>query len=104
MAKLFLREESYAIVGAGMAVYNYFKNGFLEAVYQDALEIELQKRNIPFISHPTLNVHYYEHILPHTYIPDLTAYDQIIIELKTLKTPISDKERAQLLNYLKISG
>ena len=42
------KEESYKIVGAAFKVYNTLGAGFLEAVYQEALEIEFQRRNIPY--------------------------------------------------------
>ncbi len=48
MPELILKEEVYLIVGAAMDVYYQLGRGFLEPVYQEALEIELRRRKIPF--------------------------------------------------------
>lgn len=54
MAGIIYKEESYKIIGAIYEVYNTLGAGFLESVYQEALEYELSQRGIPFMSHPEL--------------------------------------------------
>lgn len=103
MTDLLFRDEVYAIVGAAMGVYNQLGPGFLEAVYQEALEIELSERSIPFVSQKELRIVYKERPLKKTYIPDLTGYDKIIVELKAIDR-LTGKDMAQLLNYLKATG
>ncbi len=101
--ELVLKDEVYAIVGAAIEVHRELGTGFLEPVYQEALEIELQSRKIPFESQKRLVIHYKDHQLQKDYAADLVCYGQIIVELKALER-LSGKEEAQLLNYLKATG
>lgn len=100
MAELLYKEEVFLIVGAAMEVYNDLGPGFLEAVYQEALEIELALCNIPFRPQQELAIYYKNQKLRKVYVPDLCCFDKIIVELKALDrlTPI---EFAQIKNYLK---
>ena len=95
--------ESYAIRGAAMRVYNVLGSGFLEAVYQEALEIELEKRNIPYEKEKELEIYYDGIKLGKKYIADFVCYDKIILELKAVKE-LEDSHRSQIYNYLKATG
>ena len=99
----YLEHESYVLIGAFFEVYNNLGCGFLEEVYQESLEMELQERNIPFISQPNLLLNYKGKSLRQTYKPDLICFNQIIVELKAVSTIIKEHE-AQLHNYLKATG
>jgi GxxExxY protein len=103
MADLIYKDEIFKIVGAAMAVYNELGFGFLEAVYQEALEIELTARNIPFIAQQELRITYRGQPLQRYYMADIVAYDKIIVELKAI-SQLTTCEQAQLLNYLKATG
>lgn len=103
MDNLLFRNEVYAIVGAAIEVHRELGAGFLEAVYQEAMEIELAKRHIPFDRQKLLPISYKSIVLKKEYIADLVCYDQIIVELKTVPI-ISKIEEAQLLNYLKATN
>jgi GxxExxY protein len=103
MTELLYRDEVYAIVGAAMEVYNQLGPGFLETVYQEALEIELSARGIPFVSQKELRILYKGQPLKKTYISDLTCYEKIIMELKAIDR-LTGKDMAQLLNYFKATG
>ncbi len=96
-------EESYQIMGACFAVYNHLGSGFLEPVYQECLEIELAALNIPFVAQKELNLSYRGILLQRTYKADLVCFDKIIVELKSTSA-IIDEHRAQLINYLNITG
>ncbi len=94
------KKETYNIIGAMMEVHNVLGCGFLEAVYQEALAIEFELRNIPFEREKKLNV-YYKHIqLQKYYEADFYCYDSIVVEIKALSELTSTHE-ALLLNYLK---
>ena len=103
MAKLIFEKETYAIRGAVFAVYKEMGSGFLEAVYQECLEMELRSRGIPFVAQPELKLVYKGETIGQTYKPDLVCFENIILELKALKEA-GPEHRAQLLNYLKASG
>lgn len=96
---MILKDEVYKIIGAAMEVYNVLGSGFLEPVYQEALEIELTERGIPFASQPLIPIFYKDKQLTKEYYADLICFDQIIGELKAVAN-LSDDHQSQLLNYL----
>jgi GxxExxY protein len=97
---LIYKEESYAIIGAAMAVHNELGPGFLEAIYQEALEIEFQERNIPFTREKLLTVNYKGRTLEKKYNADFVCYNKIIVETKALNC-LDTSNQSQVLNYLK---
>jgi GxxExxY protein len=97
---LLFKDEVYAIVGAAMEVYNVLGPGFLEAVYQEALEIELGDRSIPFEAQKDLRIIYKTRQLKKLYTPDFLVFGKIVVEIKAIDGLTSPNE-AQLLNYLK---
>lgn len=103
MNGIILGDESYAIVGAAIEVHRELGPGFLEAVYQEAMEIELASRGIPFVAQTRIRVRYKERTLNRDYVADLVCYDQVIVEIKALSR-LSGKEEAQTINYLKATG
>jgi GxxExxY protein len=103
MKDLIYPEESYAIVGAAMEVYNSLGRGFLEAVYQEALALELSERDMPFEQQLGLSIYYKGRLLRKNYIADFVVYDKILLEVKSLKQ-LTSLEDAQMLNYLKATG
>ena len=86
-----------------MKVYNVLGSGFLEAVYQEALEIELDRRHIPYEREKELEICYDGIKLGKKYIEDFVCYGKIILELKAVKE-LDDSHRSQLYNYLKATG
>jgi GxxExxY protein len=103
LTELLLKDEVFAVVGAAMEVYWQLGAGFLEPVYQEALEIELRNRHVPYEAQKHLIILYKGQPLKKEYLADLVCYGQIIVELKALGG-LSGKEVAQLINYLKSTG
>ena len=103
MAELIFKDEVYAIVGAAMEVHRILGHGFLEPVYQEAMEIESKLRGLPFESQKVLQIHYKEHWLKKEYVADLVYFGKIIVELKALDA-LTTREEGQILNYLKATG
>jgi GxxExxY protein len=93
------KEESYKIVGAAFKVYNTLGHGFLEAVYQEALEIEFQKQGIPYEREKELIIQYDGVELKQTYKADFVCFGKIIVELKAVSA-LEDAHRSQVYNYL----
>ena len=100
---LLYRDEVYRIIGACVAVHKDKGNGFAEPVYQDAVEIELELSGIPFDPQRNYQIFYRGRPLKHTYTPDVLCFEKIIVELKAAKA-LTDEHRAQVLNYLKVTG
>jgi GxxExxY protein len=96
-------EECYKIYGCIYTVNKKLGPGFLEAVYQEALEIELKRENIPFVSQKELRVLYDGIPLKSKYIADIVCYEKIIIEIKAI-SKINNQHKAQLMNYLAATG
>jgi GxxExxY protein len=103
MAELLLKDEVYAIIGAAMEVYNNLGPGFGEAIYQDAIEIEVASRMIPNNPQQEIFVFYKGQKLKSFFKPDLICYEKVVVELKALDR-LTSLEESQLLNYLKATG
>ena len=103
MADLLYKDEVYAIVGAAMDVYNDLGPGFLENVYQEAMEIEVVARRIPSRAIQEIHIKYKGRPLKKFYIADLICYDKIIVEIKAMDK-LTLREEGQLVNYLKATG
>ena len=97
---LLYENESYAIRGAAMKVYEILGHGFVEPVYQEALEIEFRRRNIPYKREVEIEVYYDGVLLEKKFRADFVCYDSIIVELKAV-SELDEGNLLQLSNYLK---
>jgi GxxExxY protein len=96
-------DQSYAIIGAAMAVHTALGPGFHEVIYHQALTLEFGHRHIPARGEVRLPVYYNGRRLGASYRIDFLCFDSIVVELKALAS-VGRPEAAQLLNYLKVSG
>ena len=99
MSKILYPEESYQIMGACFNVYNEMGCGFLEAVYQECLEIEFEHLKLPFESQQEISLSYRQRDLTQKYKPDFICYEKIIVEIKAVSN-LLDEHKAQTINYL----
>src|SRR4051812_12252221 len=93
------QQQGYDLMGAAFEVYNEMGHGFFEEVYHESLEMELTSRAIPFVSKTMLPLFYKGTALKKSYQADIIVLDQIIVELKAVKTLVAEHD-AQLINYL----
>ncbi|MBO4620581.1 MAG: GxxExxY protein [Victivallales bacterium] len=102
-SEILFPEETYAVQGAIFEVYRHLGCGFLEAVYQESLELELQARHIPFVAQRELAVSYKGMQLKQKYVADIICYGKLLVELKATEKLLPAFE-SQVLNYLCISN
>jgi len=100
MSSIIYKPESYEIMGACFEVYKEKGCGFLEAVYQECLELEFDDRKISFKAKSSLSLTYKGRPLKSRYEPDFICYDKIVVELKAV-SGLNDEHRAQVQNYLR---
>jgi GxxExxY protein len=103
MNEFLFKDEVYTIVGAAIEAHRELGPGFLEAVYEEALHIELEARSVPHEFQKPLPIDYKGRTLSKQYVADLICYGGVIVEIKAISN-LTGREEAQLLNYLKASG
>lgn len=96
------KDQNYEIVGICMEVHRFLGSGLLEIVYKDALEIEFKNNNIPYQREKEFSIEYKGIILPHKFYADFIVYEDIILEVKSVRE-ISNDHLAQTLNYMKLA-
>jgi len=102
MAELLYKEQTFAVIGAAMEVHKILGSGFLEAVYQAALERELTLRKIPFEQKVKLPVTYKD-VTVGIYEADLVIDGKFIVEIKAL-SKLNASHQAQAMHYLAATG
>ena len=100
--QLILKEEVYAVVSCAIEVLNIQGHGLHEKIYENCLCVEFRLRGIPYTQQERHRVMYKGEIVGE-YVPDLVVQEQLIVDTKTIER-ITDHERGQMLNYLRITG
>jgi GxxExxY protein len=96
------KEETEEIIGCAFAVLNEIGHGFHEKPYENSLVVEFEYRGIDYVQQSRYPITYRGKKVAE-YIPDLIAYNKVIIDTKVVDR-ITDHEIGQMLNYLKITG
>ena len=96
---ILFKEESYKIIGACMKIHRSLGPGFLEGVYEEAMQKEFLEAGVPYKKQEKLSIFYEKQKLEKFYIADFICYDQIVLEIKAVKN-IPVAFYAQLNNYL----
>ena len=102
MALLF-ENGTHQIIGTCMQVHQKLGSGFLESVYQEALEKELQKNHIPFIRYQKLHILFDGKPLNKFFVADFVCYNSFILEIKAAGFIHPDNSK-QVINYLKATN
>lgn len=95
-------DEVYAVVGCAFEVLNQLGHGLNEKIYENALVVEFALRMISFEQQKRFPVMYKGECVG-SFIPDLITHAGIVVDTKTIDR-ITDHERGQVLNYLRITG
>jgi GxxExxY protein len=103
VSDILYKQESYQIIGACFAVYDEMGCGFLEAVYQECLELEFKRLKLPALPKAKLALQYRGDPLTQRYEVDFLCFDKIIVELKAADK-LAKEHHAQVINYLKVTG
>lgn len=93
---------SKQVISCAFEVSNQLGAGFLESVYENALCLELQNRDIAHERQKHIEVFYKGHQVG-SYVADLLVEGRLLVELKAL-TGFAGQHEAQLMNYLKATG
>lgn len=100
-ADFLFREETEAILGSAFAIHNALGHGFHEKPCENALVVELGHRGIACKQQERFPM-IYRDVKVGEFIPDLIAFDAVIVDTKTIRK-ITDVEIGQMLNYLRVT-
>ena len=100
-SKLLLKDETHQMLGCAFNVLNEIGHGLNEKLYENALVVEFKLRGISFEQQRRFPV-LYKTVQIGEFIPDLIAFASVIVDTKVIDR-ITDHERGQMMNYLRIT-
>jgi GxxExxY protein len=100
--EVLFRKEVYAIVGAALEVLRELGHGIHEKPYEKVLAVELRLRGLWFEQQTPFDI-VYKKVKVGRFTPDLVVLGKIIVDTKVIDR-ITDHERGQMLNYLRITS
>jgi len=99
--KLLLKDETEQVIGLSFAVLNEVGHGLMEKIYENSLVIGFKQLGVAFDQQRRFPVHF-RGVQVGEFIPDLIAFDAVVVDTKVIDR-ITDHERGQMLNYLRIT-
>ena len=100
-SKLFLKAETEKIIGFAFEVLNEVGHGLNEKIYENSPAVLFKLNNIVFDQQRRFSVHF-RGVEVGEFVPDLIAFGSVIVDTKVIDR-ITDHERGQMLNYLRIT-
>jgi GxxExxY protein len=100
-SKLLLKEETQKLIGLSFEILNKVGHGLNEKVYENSLVVGFKQEQIPF-NHQRRFPVFFRNVQVGEFIPDLIAFDAVIVDTKVIDR-VTDHERGQMLNYLRIT-
>jgi GxxExxY protein len=95
------KQETHAVIGCSFEVLNELGHGLNEKLYENSLVVEFKQKSIAFDQQRRFEV-LYKSAYVGEFIPDLIAYGKVVVDAKCVER-ITDHERGQMLNYLRIT-
>lgn len=95
------KQETHAIIGCAFEALNELGHGLNEKLYENSLVVEFKQKSIAFDQQRRFEV-LYKSAFVGEFIPDLIAYGKVVVDAKCIEQ-ITDHERGQMLNYLRIT-
>jgi GxxExxY protein len=100
-SKLILKAETEKIIGFAFEILNEVGSGLLEKVYENSLTVLFKQNGVAFDQQRRFPV-LFRGVEVGEFIPDLIAFGSVIVDTKVIDR-ITDRERGQMLNYLRIT-
>jgi GxxExxY protein len=99
--KLLHKELVDSIVGCALEVLNSLGHGLHERPYENALVVEFGLKGVSIDQQSRFEI-LYKNVKVGEFIPDLIANRAVVVDAKVIDK-ITDLERGQMLNYLRIT-